>query len=212
MIFFWEGCRPELFPPELLPFRPGVLDGLAEAEAASTTWLVVTTLLKVLLPLIEIIVVTTAWVLLLWGAVVVDSIVDGAPEVADCELKVNDDCVSELKMKDVDCASPNEVLLPAAANDDVVVCTDADEGLDAAADCVSLAEGEEEAVADADADAEGPVLRGTFCRYRRRPSMSRPAERLDKSKGRRNAHSPKCGIMPVRARRSTMKHRIPKAV
>ena len=103
MIFFCLGCRPELEPPELLPFRPGALDELAEAEAASITWLVVTTLLKVLLPLTEMIVVTTARVLLLCGAVVVvDPTVDGPPEVADCELKAKDDCVSELNMKDVD--------------------------------------------------------------------------------------------------------------
>ena len=213
-MFFWYGCRPELAPPELLPLRLGGLDELEEAEAASTTWLVVTTLLKVLLPLTEMIVVTTAWVLLLCGAVVVvDSAVDGAPEVADCELKANEDCVSELNMKDVDCAWSNEALLLVAPNDDAVVCADADEGFDAAADCEALAEGEGDADADAVADAEAPVLKGTaFCRYRRRPSISRPAERLAKSMGRKNAPSPKRCMILERVRGSTIKHRTPKTV
>ena len=37
MIFFEESDRPELDPPELLPLRPGALEELAEADAASTT-------------------------------------------------------------------------------------------------------------------------------------------------------------------------------
>ncbi len=101
MIFFVEFDNPELVPPELLPLRPGDVE-VVDAEAASTTWLVVTTLLKVLLPLTEIIVVTTASVLLLCGEVVAVDSTEKTPEDEDVELKANDDWVSELNMKDVD--------------------------------------------------------------------------------------------------------------
>ena len=90
MIFFEEFDSPELVPPELLPLRPGVAEDVVEAEAASTTWLEVTTLLKVLLPLIEIIVVTTASVLLLRGETVSVESTDTAPE-EETELMANDD-------------------------------------------------------------------------------------------------------------------------
>lgn len=129
MIFLEESDRPELDPPELLPFRPGELVDVAAAEAASTTWLLVTTLLKVLLPLTEMMVVTTAWVTLLCGAVVV-AVTDGAPDALDCEAKAKLDCVSELNMKDVDCAwSDERSVLLATANDETVVPASTEEGL-----------------------------------------------------------------------------------
>ena len=191
MILFVESDRLELDPPELLPLRPGVLDDVAAAEAASTTWLVVTILLKVLLPLTEMMVVTTAWVTLLCGAVVVVAPpFDDAPDVAGCELKAKDDCVSVLNMKDVDCAwfDENATLL-GAANDKAVVWADAAKGLDTTPVCEALPKDEGEA--DAIAEVEAPVLKGTlFCRYRRRPSISSPAQSLVKSSGRRMAHGP----------------------
>ena len=102
------------------------------------------------------------------------------------------------------------MVLLAAANDDPVVCADADVGLDATADDEGLAESDEDADGDGVADAEAPVLKGTaFCRYRRRPSMSRPAERLTKRRGNKTAQSPKFCIIQVRVRGKTMKHRIP---
>lgn len=94
MIFLELSDKPELDPPESPPLRDGELEEVAAAEAASTTRLLVTTLLKVLLPLTEMMVVTTAWVTLLWGAVVVLApLIDDAPDVADCELKAKVDCV-----------------------------------------------------------------------------------------------------------------------
>ena len=61
MIFLDEDESPELPPSPLLsPFRPGA----SVAEAAATTVLDVATLLKVLLPLTETIVVSTCWVTL----------------------------------------------------------------------------------------------------------------------------------------------------
>jgi len=103
MIFFDELDNPELVPPELLPLSPGAVDEVADAEAASTIWLVVTTLLKVLLPLTEMIVVTTAWALLVCEDVVlIDSTDENGPDEVGPELKANEDSVSELNMKDVD--------------------------------------------------------------------------------------------------------------
>ena len=54
MTFFVDGEIPELPEPPLLPTSPGTLD---EAAAASTTLLEVETLMKVLLPLTEMMVV-----------------------------------------------------------------------------------------------------------------------------------------------------------
>jgi len=61
-----------------------------------------------------------------------------------------------------------------AANDEAKKSVDADDKIDAPIDCKALLEGAND---DAAADGEAPVLKGTsFCRYRRRPSMSSPAE------------------------------------
>lgn len=102
MIFFEELDSPELDPVEVLPLRPGAVDEVADAEAASKTWLEVTTLLNVLLPLTEIIVVTTASVLLLCGEIEIFDSIEESPEEVGTELTKNDDWVSELMMKDVD--------------------------------------------------------------------------------------------------------------
>ena len=62
MIFLDDEDRPVLPPPPLLPFRPGAED--AEADSAATIVLDVDTLLIVLLPFTEMIVVSTSWVVL----------------------------------------------------------------------------------------------------------------------------------------------------
>ena len=61
-----------------------------------------------------------------------------------------------------------------APKNEAAVSVDADDRSDVASGCEALAEGERED--DAAADGEAPVLKGTLTwRYRRRPSMSRPA-------------------------------------
>ena len=62
MIFLEAGDNPVLPPPPLLPFRPGAED--LEADSAAITVLDVDTLLIVLLPFTETIVVSTSWVVL----------------------------------------------------------------------------------------------------------------------------------------------------
>ena len=62
MIFFDDVDRPELSPPSLLPFKPGA--ELAVADSAAITRFEVETVLIVLLPLIEMIVVNTLCVVL----------------------------------------------------------------------------------------------------------------------------------------------------
>lgn len=94
-------------------------------------------------------------------------------------------------MNRVDCAwSEDDTALLTAANDEAVLWTEATEGLGAALDWAALSEGDGEVLgeggwavlpegdgeADAIADGEAPVLRGTFCRYRSSPSMSSPAQ------------------------------------
>ena len=103
---------------------------------------------------------------------------DDATDVADCESNAKDDCVSELTMNKVDCAwSDENAKLLKAAVDESLSWADADEGPESTVDWAALSEVEAEA--DAAADGEAPVLRGTlFCRYRRSPSMSSPVQRL----------------------------------
>ena len=82
MILFEEDDRPELPPPPLLPLRLAAPDDVAVADAAATTLLLVLILLKVLLPLTEITVVTTASVTL---PVFVDDAMVEVVEVIECE-------------------------------------------------------------------------------------------------------------------------------
>lgn len=160
MIFFEESDSPELDPPELLPLRPGAVEDVADAEEASTTWLVVTTLLKVLLPLIEMIVVTTASALLLCGDNVLVESTEAASVELESELTAKDDWVSELNMKDVDWGWSDEIELLVGANDDTPAFVDDSNESDVASDCDALAEGGKED--DVAADGEVPVLKGTL--------------------------------------------------
>ena len=92
-------------------------------------------------------------------------------------------------MKDVDWGESDENELLAAANDEVAVSVDANDGFEVASDCDALADGGRED--EAAADGKFPVLKGTvFWRYRRRPSMSRPAERFVKTEDRSRVHRP----------------------
>lgn len=81
--------RPELPDPLLLPLIPGLPEDVADAKAAATTSSVVEVMLRVTLPLVEIIVVTIFCVTLPVGIVLEDVVWE------DPSLRVEDSVPTE---------------------------------------------------------------------------------------------------------------------
>lgn len=112
--------RPELPDPPLLALSPGAPEDVAEAKAAAITWLDVEVMLRVTLPLVVTIVVTTFCVTLPVG-VMLEGVVweDPSFDVEDFDCSESLDCGWVVEVVELVVAAPwSEVI---AVSEDVLV-------------------------------------------------------------------------------------------
>lgn len=200
MMLFECDDRPELPPPELLPLRPAAPEAEAVADSAAMTLLVVWTLLKVLLPLTEITVVTTACVTLpvFFDEVVPESLdFEEASNVVDdldsAEL-TGEDCVLVIVGSVADVDVVEGVVAPLVEDEvvvEAVVWASTDDVVDSTFGIVEVDDGVVEVVGVeemADVVDEAAVPIGTsFCRYCRGRRASSIFKAIDKQAQRRRS-------------------------